>query len=121
MKEETCPICRENECDFETRCRHFFHKDCLEAAFKNHYNLTCPYCTKQISFNRDVEKVFQDPLKLSEKASSIYLSEELLAEIRIYAIKNNNLDALKKTISLGLGINAEKVLCFTRECKKWSL
>ena len=107
-KNEICAICRENECDFKTRCRHYFHQECLEAACKlRSGEPACPYCTKGISLNREIEILLQDPLKIREKALTLNLSKECVEEIFKYAVKNVDFPVLKVAISLGADIHAD--------------
>ena len=88
-EDEICAICRENECDFKTRCRHYFHQECLEAAcMLRDGEPACPYCTKGISLNREIEILLQDPLKIREKALTLKLSKECVEGIFKYAVKN---------------------------------
>ena len=108
-KDEICAICRENECDFKTRCRHYFHQECLEAACKlRSGEPACPYCTKGISLNREIEILLQDPLKIREKALTLNLSKECVEEIFKYAVKNVDFPVLKVSISLGVDFHADK-------------
>ena len=83
-KDEICAICRDNECNFKTRCRHYFHQNCLEAACKLcSGEPACPYCTKGISLNREIEILLQDPLKIREKALTLNLSKNVLKKFLI--------------------------------------
>ena len=107
-KDEICAICRENECDFKTRCRHYFHQECLEAACKlRSGEPACPYCTKGISLNREIEILLQDPLKIREKALTLNLGKEYVEEIFKNAVKNVDIPVLKVAVSLGVDIHAD--------------
>ena len=50
---EECPICLEEGLNFETRCQHKFHVDCLANWCKR--AATCPYCRTEISTNQKLE------------------------------------------------------------------
>ena len=107
-KDEICAICRENECDFETRCRHYFHQECLEAAcMLRDGEPACPYCTKGISLNREIEILLQDPLKIREKALTLNLGKECVEGIFKYAVKNVDIPVLEVAVYLGADIHAD--------------
>ena len=57
--QEICAICREENCDFETRCGHFYHEDCLESAVFSKDNKICPYCHRKISSFKLLEKLIR--------------------------------------------------------------
>lgn len=58
MEGNTCGICRDESCDFETRCGHFFHEDCLRSWFgMGDRQKICPYCTTKISMSKMDEKI----------------------------------------------------------------
>lgn len=61
MENETCSICREDHSDFETRCGHFFHENCLQAWFErnNGVNLSCPACRCTLTNSKDFEKILR--------------------------------------------------------------
>ena len=48
---EKCMVCieemNEDEEYFDIKCKHIFHKDCLETYLKN-YNHICPVCRNEI-------------------------------------------------------------------------
>ena len=53
---EICAICREDKWDFETRCGHLFHEECLKiAVFAKDSNI-CPYCRGEISSIKFLER-----------------------------------------------------------------
>ena len=53
---EICAICREDKWDFETRCGHLFHEECLIiAVFAKNSNI-CPYCRGEISSAKFLER-----------------------------------------------------------------
>ena len=47
--QDICAICREDFCDFETRCGHVFHEECLKVAVFSTKRNKCPYCRVEIS------------------------------------------------------------------------
>lgn len=48
-----CGICRENECDFLTRCQHYFHENCLNMWGK--LKKECPLCRGHFSLSKKME------------------------------------------------------------------
>jgi hypothetical protein len=104
MKEESCPICRESECDFETRCGHFYHKICLEMANEKNLIAFCPYCIRNISLNRKVEIVLKYPSKLKEELSK---SPDILGKILKCSVLEGDLSVLSLLYSTGVDIHAE--------------
>ena len=61
MNSKTCGICKvgEDEVDFETRCKHHFHKICLEIWFDDGKK-TCPCCNNELSNTEAIEKVLKE-------------------------------------------------------------
>ena len=57
--EEICAICREDKCDFETRCGHLFHEECLKIAVFSKNSSICPYCRGEISSIKLLERLFR--------------------------------------------------------------
>ena len=57
--QEICAICKEENCDFETRCGHLYHEDCLESAVFSK-NKICPYCQCKISSFKLLEKLIRN-------------------------------------------------------------
>jgi len=47
MNENICPICMENNPEYNTICNHTFHKECLDKWNKN----SCPYCRQILYYN----------------------------------------------------------------------
>ena len=83
-----CGICRddESEVDFETRCKHHFHKSCIESWFEKGKK-TCPYCTREISNSEVLERV------LSEQNYEfvISLSKRQKKKLFLYSIADKNM------------------------------
>ena len=83
--EEICAICREDKCDFKTRCGHLFHEECLQVAVFSKGYMNCPYCRCEIS-----------SLKLLEKLIS------RKGEISNISFTSADIPELKEVIKLGL-------------------
>jgi hypothetical protein len=102
MKEDIYPICREYECDFETRCRHFYHKICLELENAKNTIPFCPYCTRNISLNSYVQ------IAIKSKLEKEYLkSPEILSEVLKCSVEEGDLDLLKVLHSKGAKVHAD--------------
>lgn len=53
-----CGICRDDYCDFETRCGHLFHDKCLNDYFSlTNSPWECPYCRSTISNSCTIESI----------------------------------------------------------------
>lgn len=75
-KDNSCVICRDGKSDFETRCGHFFHENCLEAWLeKCAIDPTCPICRRKISSTCTIEKIIKKCL-MSENCDSIKLKRD---------------------------------------------
>jgi len=105
MAEKLCVICEETGCDFETRCSHFYHFECLECTVKPHEKLTCRFCSNEISICGAVEEVVKVPSKLSELAKTTKFSDSNLADILSYSTVSGNLNLLRDAISIGADIH----------------
>lgn len=56
MSETICGICREDSCDFESRCGHLFHENCLDSRSSAYEKtMKCPSCGRMITKSRNVE------------------------------------------------------------------
>ena len=85
----SCSICKDYkvECDTETRCKHKFHKSCLEKWLVNG-NEKCPFC----GWN-----VFKYENILSEQSyeNVTLLSDEEKKEFLNFSIKDKNTKLFK--------------------------
>lgn len=55
-----CAICLE-ECNYKTKCNHWFHKKCLYKWYNSHTNgHNCPYCKMKIHPEQDFGKHMYD-------------------------------------------------------------
>ena len=46
LVQEECPICYEKGCDFETKCKHTFHIECIQKWYSK--KRQCPMCRTKI-------------------------------------------------------------------------
>ena len=97
MKDEICLICRENECDFETKCGHNFHEKCFISATKNSNSTKsiCPHCTQEIFFIQVLDKIIADPVKLSDSVADLNLSKSSILKIVEYSAEKGDLEFIK--------------------------
>ena len=67
MEGEVCGICRESKCDFESRCSHYFHGECLKKfkiSLKKHGNsISCPMCRATITVSSLAETLLNPKQK----------------------------------------------------------
>ena len=66
--QEVCGICKKDGCDFETRCSHLFHEECLKASVFAlwPYRYCCPNCQTEFSSDKLVEKLIRSKEDFSE-------------------------------------------------------
>ena len=58
ISRKECAICLERGADFKTKCKHYFHKECLKKWCKNKgVNCLCPLCRKKIEDEEVIGKV----------------------------------------------------------------
>ena len=71
MEEEVCAICRELKCDFESRCSHYFHEDCLKrfqltancVVVYQGNKISCPMCRSKITVSSVTETLLNPKQK----------------------------------------------------------
>lgn len=103
-----CCCCNKSEgpTDFETRCNHHFHKDCLWRASIYLEHRACPKCKTVISKSENVEKLvregnFEDIKSLSDRdleelfRSSILSNDMRIASLIIEQVDKEKFDRLK--------------------------
>jgi ankyrin repeat protein len=85
-----CSCCNNSECpaDFETRCNHHFHQDCIWRASICLNQKTCPKCKTVISTSKNVEKLVREG-KFEDIKS---LSDGDLEELFGSSILSNDMD-----------------------------
>lgn len=102
-----CAICREEDSDFETRCGHIFHQECLELALSSSTDKSCPYCRGEISLIRLLELLIRN----NGDFTNILISSEdigALKEMVKYCFKNESLpieSIVEKLIALGWNVD----------------
>ena len=70
MEQNICGICRDGFCDFESRCGHFFHEDCLKS-WKEDIS-ECPYCRSEMSGSKELEAIIKSGFDGSMKNIESY-------------------------------------------------
>lgn len=132
-QKEICAICREENCNFETRCGHSFHEKCLKIAIfpkrkrkkisKEKISFLknlkpCPYCRTPVSSNKLLEKILRsdgDCSNIKFHADDLDMLKEIVKYgLTKKAFKLNSI--VQKMIELGWNMN-EKYL-WSRKWKK---
>jgi ankyrin repeat protein len=95
--EMICSICKKKNSkvpvNFETRCKHKFHKNCLRRHLISKIK-TCPKCSTRISLSAIVEKRIRE--ENYENMDS--LSYEDLNEVLAFFVRENNTDHFMEMI-----------------------
>lgn len=114
IHEDSCSLCRRDDCDFITRCGHKFHHYCIRERIL--YNPTCHRCKVDITDSRDIENHVKSisieigvgdvaPLKpvkeLSESEKNAYLSTF------IFSCRIGNMQLFNNLLEVGIDINAK--------------
>ena len=105
--DEICAICRENGCNFETRCGHFFHKECLNISVFSTRGKKCPYCRQEISSFWLLEKLIREKGDFSFISLEVGHIEDLKDFVK-YGLKRENIPLVaivKKMVELGWDMN----------------
>ena len=103
--QDICGICREDCCDFETRCRHVFHEECLKAAVFSKRGKKCPYCRVEISPLKFIEAFVRANGDCKDLESFDIKS---LKKIVKYCLRNRSIPIepiLQKMINLGWDVD----------------
>jgi len=114
LEGEECLVCEEKECDFVTRCGHFYHFECLKllnersllsADMRNHQYFChdldwdppygnidlvthkCPCCISKISHNSILEGFLWNPLLNWDEMS---ISWDQRSNVLFYAISTKD-------------------------------
>lgn len=114
IHEDSCSLCRRDDCDFITRCGHKFHHYCIRERIL--YNPTCHRCKVDITDSRDIENHVKSisnekgvgdiaPLKpvkeLSESEKNAYLSTF------IFSCRIGNMQLFNNLLEVGIDMNAK--------------
>ena len=114
MEQETCSICREELCDFETRCGHFYHEKCLKAWFNRYSsnefgdgkNLKCPTCNGTLSNSKELEKRLRELALTNFECANWNTSDILpIIETLIGDMKIPSQKVFEKLFKLGWNVN----------------
>lgn len=106
---EICGICREDNCNFETRCGHLFHEECLKVAVFSKASRICPYCRCEISTLTLLERIVRAN---GDFASVSFVSDDIyeLKKLVKYGFVTGSLPLeliVQKMVELGWDINEQ--------------
>lgn len=110
-QEDICAICRDGNCDFETRCGHLFHEECLNVAvFSRESDADkCPYCRCKITSTKLLEKLIRvkgDFSKISVGPEDLKSLKELIKYILVPEHEKFPIDSIVlKMVELGWDVN----------------
>lgn len=84
-----CGICREESCDFETRCSHHFHKTCLSQWYEK--TECCPFCRSPVTCHQKLENLIKAIENVRIEVEGLGL-KELTEFLKNYLIEKNKME-----------------------------
>lgn len=124
---EICGTCKEEtDCDFVTRCGHWFHESCIKTWL--YRQKVCPYCKQTVSSSKMNEKVMLNlkNLKIDETKKrevmgffEYYIVPKIFRHLS--SIPSYDLDAIRILIAAGWDINGKEAGALNllkRACEK---